>query len=143
MTIRPELIADLKRDEGCKLSAYQDTRGIWTIGYGHTGPEVKQGLVWTQAKAEQTLIDDVERHNIELLKSLPWVLNLSPVRQDVLFNMAFNLGVPKLLGFKNTLAYIKNGNYDAAASNMLLSLWAKQVKGRAVRLSNMMRENNR
>lgn len=143
MTIRPELIADLKRDEGCKLSAYKDTRGIWTIGYGHTGPEVKQGLVWTQAKAELTLIDDVLRHNNELLKSLPWVLNLSPVRQDVLFNMAFNLGVPKLLGFKNTLAYIKNGNYNAAANNMLLSLWAKQVKGRAVRLSNMMRENNR
>ena len=143
MTIRPELIADLKRDEGCKLSAYKDTRGIWTIGYGHTGPEVKQGLVWTQAKAELTLIDDVLRHNNELLKSLPWILNLSPVRQDVLFNMAFNLGVPKLLGFKNTLAYIKNGNYNAAANNMLLSLWAKQVKGRAVRLSNMMRENNR
>ena len=34
--------------ESCRLTAYQDLKGIWTIGWGHTGPEVVEGLVWTQ-----------------------------------------------------------------------------------------------
>jgi lysozyme len=116
---------------------------VGNVGYGHSGPEVKKGVTWTQAQAELALKIDSQTHANELVKILPWVLNLSPVRQDVLFNMAFNLGVSRLMLFKNTLAYIKNGNYNAAASNMLLSKWAGQVKGRAVRLANMMRENNR
>jgi lysozyme len=42
----------IKHWEGCKLTAYQDTRGIWTIGWGHTGDEVVEGVVWTQAMAD-------------------------------------------------------------------------------------------
>lgn len=45
--------------EGCKLAAYQDVRGIWTIGYGHTGADVVEGLVITQAQAEALLVSDV------------------------------------------------------------------------------------
>jgi lysozyme len=54
--------------------------------------------------------------------------------------MAFNLGVPKLIGFRNTLADMEAGRYDEAADGMLASLWAKQVGNRADRLADMMRK---
>jgi len=137
--VDPELIAQLKIDEGCRLKAYKDTVGVWTIGYGHTGPEVQKGLVWTQEKAEAVLIADVRKHNAELLRRAPWISGLDPVRQRVLFNMAFNLGINGLLGFKNTLAYVQAGKYDFAADGMLKSKWAGQVGDRAVRLAKLMR----
>jgi lysozyme len=60
---------------------------------------------------------------------------MDEVRQGVLIDMAFNLGVSGLLAFSNTLRYIKNGDYMQAATNMLLSKWAGQVKGRARELA--------
>ena len=146
--VDPQLVADLKRDEGLRLEAYPDPISgghPWTIGYGHTGPEVKPGLRWTEAQAEAALIRDIEEHNAQLLAALPWVADLDPVRQRVLFNMAFNLGVGTpggsagLLGFKNTLGMIERGEYERAAAGMLNSRWARQVKGRAVRLAEQMR----
>lgn len=136
-TVDPILIADLKRDEGLRLKAYKDTVGVWTVGYGHA--HVAPGTVWTQERAEAALIEDVKKHNAELAKALPWVSGLDPVRRRVLQNMAFNLGVKGLLGFKNTLAMVQSGDYAGAARGMLNSLWAKQVKGRAVRLAEQMR----
>ena len=61
-----------------------------------------------------------------------------PVRQRVLLDMAFNLGLGGLLGFKQTLAAIRGGEYERAASMMLQSRWATQVGERAKRLSRMM-----
>jgi lysozyme len=146
--IDPQLIADLKRDEGLRLEAYPDPLSggdPWTIGYGHTGPEVRQGVVWTQAQCDAALLADVVKHNAELAVALPWIERLDPARRRVLQNMAFNLGVGKpggskgLLGFKNTLGMIERGEYAAAADAMLKSLWAKQVGKRAQRLANTMR----
>lgn len=131
------LIAQLKIDEGCRLIAYKDTVGVWTVGYGHA--HVAPGTVWTQAKAEAQLIEDVAEHNAKLVKAIPWVANLDPVRRRVLFNMAFNLGIAGLLGFKNTLEYVRTGQYDEAATNMLASKWAHQVGQRAGRLAKQMR----
>ena len=144
--IRLELLADLRRDEGLRKIAYPDPLSggnPWTIGYGHTGPEVKRGGIWTQEQCDAALLSDAQKHAEELCKAAPWVLDLDPVRQDVLFNMAFNLGIRKLLAFKNTLAMVRAGKYDEAARNMLLSAWAKQVGARAKRLSEMMRKGAR
>lgn len=141
----PELIAALKVDEGLRREAYLDTVGVWTIGYGHTGPEVKRGLVWTKEQAEAALIADIVDHNRRIHAALPWLSGLDPVRRRVLENMAFNLGVGSaatgkgLLGFKNTLEFVRTGQYQKAADGMLASKWAKQVKGRAIRLANEMR----
>lgn len=133
----PELIAQLKIDEGCRLTAYKDTVGVWTVGYGHA--HVAPGTVWTQEKAEAVLIGDVTEHNAKLAAALPWVAKLDPVRRRVLQNMAFNLGIAGLLGFKNTLEYVRTGQYGEAADGMLASKWAKQVGARAVRLAKQMR----
>lgn len=136
------LIADLKRDEGLRLQAYPDPLSggdPWTIGYGHTGPDVRRGTVWTREKAEQALVEDAERHARELERRAPWIAGLDPVRRRVMHNMAFNLGVEGLLKFKNTLAFVQAGEWERAANGMLASLWAKQVKGRATRLADQMR----
>src|SRR5579875_391443 len=45
--------------EGLRLKAYQDANGVWTIGYGHTGPDVHAGLSITQEQAEALLLQDV------------------------------------------------------------------------------------
>lgn len=55
----PAGTALIKSFESCKLQAYQDGNGIWTIGWGHTGPEVYEGLVWTQERADQQLYLDI------------------------------------------------------------------------------------
>ena len=59
-------------------------------------------------------------------------------RQAVLLNMAFNLGVPKLMGFKRALSAMSIGDYPRAGTEMLDSKWAKQVKGRAAELARQM-----
>lgn len=47
-------------DEGLSLKAYKDTAGVWTIGWGHTGPEVHEGLVWTREQCVAALHADLE-----------------------------------------------------------------------------------
>lgn len=138
----PELVAQLKIDEGLRLTAYKDTVGVWTVGYGHA--HVAPGTVWTQAQAEAQLIKDMADHNADLALELPWVEKLDPVRCRVLQNMAFNLGVGSvargngLLGFRNTLEYVRTGQYAKAAAGMRSSKWAGQVGARAERLAKQM-----
>ena len=133
------LIAQLHRDEGSKRDgdgnhvAYLDTVGVLTIGYGHNCksspvPGVfKPGDTITDEQANNVFERDLAAHIWEVRRKLPWVENLDTARQAVLYNMAFNLGVSGLLGFKNTLALIQNGDYFNAAKNMMRSLWASQV----------------
>ena len=54
------LIAAIKKFEGVRLTAYQDAKGVWTIGYGHT-KDVKKGDQITQYQAEQFLRDDLQK----------------------------------------------------------------------------------
>lgn len=132
---RAALLKELLRDEGLKLTAYRDTVGKLTIGIGHN---LERPI--SEPAAQRIFEDDVDEHWRELQAALPWVDQLDDVRQRVLLNMAFNLGVPGLLKFTNTLELIRMGRYAKAADAMLHSLWASQVKSRAVRLAAMMRE---
>lgn len=132
------LESDLKSDEGCRLTAYQDTLGVWTIGYGHTF-WAKSGLVWTQAEAEMVFESDLAAAISALDRNIPWWrLTLSDVRQDVLVNMCFNLGYPHLAGFRRALAAMLAGAWDDAAAEMLDSVWASQYPNRAKRLAHQM-----
>lgn len=142
-TADPAYITQLGKDEGEKLCAYQDTLGVWTIGDGHTGPEVHKGLTETHAQAVAQLYTDAVSHAQAVVDKLPWVSDLGEVRRDVLFEMAFQLGAGGLLAFKNTLAMVHSGDYLGASKNMLLSLWASQTPARAQRLSTQMRTGTR
>jgi lysozyme len=138
----PNLISDLKVDEGCRLQAYPDPLSggePWTIGYGATGPTITKTTVWSQAMADADLVRRVGIIIQQLAMELPWFSTLDPLRQDVLCNMAYNIGIHGLLGFHNTLTFIEQGAYDAAANGMLASKWARQVPNRAKRLAEQMR----
>jgi len=142
----PFLLDDLMRDEGLRLTAYPDPEtdaAPWTVGYGHTGPEVHRGLKWTEDQAWTALTADVARVIDELNAALPWWRALNDVRQDVLANMAFNLGVAGLQTFTRFLADCQAGNYGLAAAAMLMSKWAEEVGERAMRLSILMEHGAR
>ena len=137
LSIEPELIDQIKQDEGLRLTAYQDTRGNWTIGYGHT-PAI-EGELWDEQRAEDQLILDLDQAADDLDKALPWAEGMGVVRWSVFVNMTFNMGIEHLLGFPETLAAAQAGDYEKTAEGMLNSLWAKQVGDRAVRLAQQMR----
>jgi lysozyme len=136
------LISDLERDEGFRAQAYPDPlthSDPWTVGYGATGPTITQGTVWTQAQAEADLVQRVATLTTQLAANLPWFVQVSDLRQDVLVNMAYNMGLTGLLAFHKTLTLISEGDYAGAATDMLQSLWAKQVPNRAMRLAVQMK----
>jgi len=130
------LIPDLEYDEGCRLSAYTDSVGVVTVGYGHA--HVHPGTVWTQAQATAQLQADVAHTEASLDIQLPWWRKLDDLRQDVVAEMAFNMGVTDLCQFKHTLAAIQAGAWQQAHDGMLASLWATQVGQRANRLAQQM-----
>jgi lysozyme len=140
----PELRDDLIADEGLRLQAYADAGGVWTIGVGHTGPEVRRGLAWPREACLQALEADIARAERGLDQRLAWWRRLEPPRQDVLANMAFNLGVEGLLAFRHTLEAVQAGAYALAADRMLASEpWRSQVGLRAERLAAQMRSGVR
>ncbi len=134
----PALLSQLEEHEGFRSSAYQDSEGWLTIGIGRLIDKRKGGGI-SKAEALILLENDVKRFTAQLDQKLPWWRSLSDVRQRVLVDMAFNLGVPGLLGFKNTLRAIHEGRFEDAAAGMLASKWATQVGARAHRLARMMR----
>lgn len=128
----------LELHEGKRNHLYVDTVGKATIGIGRNIEDI--GV--SDDEIRLMLENDIERAAAGLKKSLPWVVDLDPVRYCVLLDMAFNMGIYRFLQFKQTLAAVKQGNYDQAASQMLQSKWAGQVGKRAIRLSTMMRKGN-
>lgn len=132
------LIRELERDEGRVLHAYQDHLGWWTIGIGRLIDKRKGGGI-TSEEADYLKLNDVRKVKAQLDDRLPWWRDLDPVRQRAIQNMAFQLGIGGLLGFRNTLAKIRAGDYDGAAANMAASLWAKQTPDRARRVMAMIR----
>jgi lysozyme len=140
----PGLRQDLIADEGLRLHAYADAGGVWTIGVGHTGAEVREGLAWTRAACLEALERDIARAEAGLDAHLAWWRTLAAERQDVLANMAFNLGVEGLLAFRHTLEAVRAGDYPLAAERMLASEpWRSQVGARAERLAAQMRTGAR
>jgi len=120
--------------EGLKLKPYKCTAGKITIGVGRNIEDI--GI--TEEEARYLLDNDILRVAQELDNALPWWRNLSDVRQRVLLDMAFNIGTPTLLKFKNTLALIEAESFEEASIEMLDSRWAEQVGQRAKTLSNAM-----
>jgi GH24 family phage-related lysozyme (muramidase) len=98
MTITPEGLQLIKSWEGCRLSAYPDPASggaPWTIGYGHTGPEVHAGLAISQQQAEAWLAADVATAAAAVDRLLRGVV-LQPRERDALVSFCFNVGVGAL-----------------------------------------------
>ena len=141
--------------EGLRLQVYKDTLGIDTIGIGRNLEDrgiTKEELDWmdipsmdavyeygiTEADAMYLAKNDVQIVEEELVRAHPCVEELDAVRQLVLMDMAFNLGVPRLCKFKKMWAAVHENKFDVAAKEMLDSRWANQVKSRATKLAHAM-----
>lgn len=133
----PELIKDLRRDEGVVPHAYQDHLGFWTIGVGRLVDKRKGGRL-TDEEIDYLLTNDINEC-IADLQSLPaWqAVKDDPVRARALLNMRFQLGGAGLRGFKNSLAYIAAKNWKQAAANLRKSKWFQQTPQRAGRVIKM------
>ena len=137
------MIADITRqlnsDEGFRRTVYQDSLGYWTIGVGRLVDPSRPDSGLRDSEIEFMLRNDIEDRITALGKVLPWFLDLDEVRQGVLVNMAFQLGVKGLLGFSTTLQMVSKGHYEEAAVQMLKSKWAAQTPERAKRLAQQMK----
>lgn len=132
------LIRQLRDEEGEVLSAYPDHLGFLTIGVGRLIDKRKGGGI-TSEESAYLLGNDIAKVNSQLDAKLPWWRKLDEARQAVIQGMAFQMGIGGLLGFKNTLKMIEEGDYEGASKGMLNSLWAKQTPGRANRMSKQMK----
>lgn len=134
--------AELRRDEGVRYVRYLDSKGIPSTGVGHNLLASPLPAGWTyplnDAQVNQLLNGDVAETFHQLDTHLPWWRQLDEVRQRVIANMCFNMGIAKLLGFHNTLAAMHRGAYAVAAAGMKASAWYGQVGERAVRLCEAM-----
>lgn len=132
------LIEQLKRHEGVETHAYKCSSGKLTIGVGRNiDPEGGIGL--SMDEIEYLLSNDILRCIKELSAEYPWFGDLDEVRQEATINIFLNLGATKFRLFKRALAAMEEGDYDTASTEFLDSLWAKQVGGRALELTDIIR----
>ena len=123
--ISSEGIALIKFFERCRLTAYQDTGGVWTIGYGHT-KGVRQGLIWTQAQADSALLNDLRKSEgyVDHYVKVP----LKQYQFDALVSWTFNLG-PGNLRSSTLLKKLNKKLYNQAPRE--IERWIK-VNGRVL-----------
>lgn len=126
-----ELVEELKEDEGFEPMPYVDTTGHPTIGYGTKLPI---DHVEAQLLLEKRLSDVMA----ELRERLGFFDELPAAAQSILLNMAYNLGVPRLMSFKRMIAALDERDFKKAAKEMRNSLWYRQVGRRAERLAQKM-----
>lgn len=124
----------LKKEEGWEPSAYQDSLGYWTIGYGKLIDKRKGGGI-TKEEGLYLLRNEIARKSNELFEALPWAKLLDETRQTVLIAMAFQMGVDGVLKFRNTLNALMNGDWAKAAAGIRASRWARQTPARAERMA--------
>lgn len=141
-----KLKARLNVSEGNREFPYDDAtgkrhargvavQGYLTVGVGHN----LDAKPLSPKVIDLILEEDIADAMADLDRRLPWWSKLDPVRQSVLVDMTFNMGINKLLGFVNTLRMVQSGDYLGASKGMMNSLWAKQVGRRAEELARMMR----
>lgn len=99
MRTSAEGVALMHHYESCRLSAYPDPGSVdgrpWTIGWGHTGPEVRRGLVWTQTQADAAFLRDLQATEYLVEKMAP---TATQAEFDALVSFAYNLGAAALRG---------------------------------------------
>ena len=121
MTFTGSALALLKKLEGCRLDAYRDQAGIWTIGYGETA-HVSPGMSWTQEQADTIIAARAEEfaNGVRALLHPPVPLNDNEFSALVIF--AYNVGL-HALGGSTVLRHINGGIYSSVPTD--LAQWDK------------------
>jgi len=136
-----QLREQLKIDEGVKYEIYKDHLGYDTFGIGHL--VVKEdsefgkpvGTKVSEDRVNEVFEKDVQKMIKEAKILFPNFDSLPEEVQQVIVNMTFNMGRPRLSNFKKFISYINENKWEEASKEMLNSAWAKQVGKRAQRLS--------
>ena len=131
------LIEQLKRHEGVKNHVYQDINGLEHIGVGRNISA--NGLGLSDEEIDYLLSNDILRCIKELSAEYAWFGNLDEIRQESTINIFFNLGATRFRGFKKAIAAMEAGDYDLAATEFLDSKWSRQVGGRSLELTDIIR----
>jgi GH24 family phage-related lysozyme (muramidase) len=140
-----ELREELKEDEGCKYEIYLDHLGLPTFGIGHLVTEWDEeygkpvGTPVSEEKVNNCFKVDVEGTISECQKLFNNFDDLPEEVQKICANMMFNMGRPRLSGFKKFIAALENKDWQECAVQMEDSRWHKQVTNRANRLISRMR----
>jgi len=125
----------IKEYEGCRLRAYLCPAGVPTIGWGATGPDIRLGMKWTQAKADARLAQDIARTmaQVTALVTVP----LDDHQRAALTSFAYNVGIGSLKG-STLLRKLNSGDHHGAAGEF--AKWSKAtVNGRKVTLAGLVR----
>ncbi|WP_096023992.1 glycoside hydrolase family protein [Campylobacter lanienae] len=137
------LIESIKVNEGFRANIYQCTAGVDTVGYGFNVNYLEEdelalnkGVVepMTPEVAHKILELKLEKLKAALIREFSWVEQKPIIVQEALLEMAYQLGIPKMKSFSQTLTYIKEDNYQQAAINLRKSKWAKQTPKRVENL---------
>lgn len=124
-------IDDIKQEEGFNGVVYKCTEGFDTIGYGTKLPLTKE---------EATLLLEYRLNKMKSeLNSSLYALEAPDEVWSILYNMAYQLGVPGVLKFSKFIKALQNKNYSQASIEMLDSKWASQTPNRAKRLADRMK----
>lgn len=116
----------IKEHEGLRLKAYQDSVGVWTIGYGDTGPDVVKGLTITKEEAEKRLRKRLEEFEQYVGKYVR--VGLKQHQFDALVSLVYNIG-PTNFADSTLLKKLNMGDFQGAADQFLV--WNKgRVKGK-------------
>lgn len=116
----------VKGHEGLELIAYKDGGGVWTIGWGHTGAEVRAGMLITLAQAEELLTNDLRSAEGHINTSV--LVPLTQNQFDALVSFVFNVGGGAFES-STLLKLLNAGDYGGAANQ--LPRWNKD-NGRIV-----------
>lgn len=132
------LLESIRRHEGYRDKAYQDTEGVWTIGYGTNLQELRIG----KDLANRWMLESVTEA-YEAAKRFPEFSLLDTVaRRNVFVEMIYNMGPGRVAGFRNMLGAIRDQRWGEVSEEMLDSKWARQVGIRATRLAEVMLHGN-
>jgi lysozyme len=99
--------------ESCRLTSYQDSRGRWTIGWGHTGPEIGPGMFWNQSQCDAQLLLDIQWAVQCINKAVTVTLTQSEF--DALVDFVFNVGSGNF-GGSTLLRLLNAGDMEGAAA---------------------------
>lgn len=134
---RQSLINSLIEHEGIRNLPYEDSLGFLTIAIGHK----IDSIPLSPAAMQMILEDDIAYTEAQLHKVIPyWHEFLTAERQNVILEMAFQLGAKGVKNFKLMWIAIKAEDFDTAAIEMIDSQWSKQTPKRAEALAERMRE---
>lgn len=127
MRVSDDGIARLTAREGKRNKAYKDTKGIFTIGVGHTGPEVHEFLAWTDGQVAAALKDDLDEVEQALDKYV--LVPLTQKQYDALASFIFNVGV-NAFRRSTMLRYLNLRMFDKAAAEFDRWHIPKEIIGR-------------